>query len=200
VHEVQVVENGVDHPASLKLKLIANRIPTTLDHARSRHLSPIVGGGMGDGSSRHRFQQQPARPGELLWGAVVGASGPGASPCPCVGAPSWARADQEPPPARAWGAPSWARADQEPPPARAWSPLTPTTAPSEAPSPGETPRDPKQPCDPNTAMKVGARSAPTCTREIARSTREIRSSVDLGGGGGGGGAVPRARLLIRAQL
>ena len=79
------LSRSVDHPASLKLKLIANRIPTTLDHARSRHLSPIVGGGMGDGSSRHRFQQQPARPGELLWGAVVGASGPGASPCPCVG-------------------------------------------------------------------------------------------------------------------
>jgi hypothetical protein len=111
--------------------------------ARSRHLSPIVGGARG--SSRDRFQQD--------------SSSQHVDQVSSSGAPSWARADQEPPPARAWGAPSWARADQEPPPARAWSPPTPTTAPSEAPSPGETPRDPKQPCDPQTAMKVGARSA-----------------------------------------
>jgi len=72
------------------------------------------------------------------------------------------------------GAPSWARADQEPPPARAWSPPTPTTAPSEAPSPGETPRDPKQPWDPKTAMKVGARSARDRHRRARGRSRGAR--------------------------
>ena len=172
---------SVDHTASLKLKLI--HLSTTPGHVTCRRSWG------GHGSSRDRFQQDS----------------------------SSQHVDQ----VSSSGAPSWARADQEPPPARAWSPPTPTTAPSEAPSPGETPRDPKQPRDPNTAMKVGARSARdrhrrargrsrgargrfgaqlTWEAEIARCMREIRSSVDLGGGGGGGGAVPRARLLIRAQL
>ena len=79
MHEVQVVEASITTASSLKLKLIIQL--STTPAARSRHLSPIVGGAWEletDFSSSQHVDQ------ELLWGAVVGASGPGASPCPCV--------------------------------------------------------------------------------------------------------------------
>ena len=78
MHEqVQVVE-CVDHTCKFEVK-----VNTTPDHAMSRHLSPIRdrGGGMGARETDFSSSQHDQ---ELLWGAVVGASGPGASPCPCV--------------------------------------------------------------------------------------------------------------------
>ena len=73
------VVEAVDHTASLKLKLIR----VTLDHG-PRQVTSLVADRGGAWELATDFSSSQHVDQELLRGAVVGASGPGASPCPCV--------------------------------------------------------------------------------------------------------------------